>query len=71
MMMNVPESSKGFIKNSCQGSVTANVFIGEPGVGKSTIASLGKDQKKLAGLLNCMPDIIVCLAAPINPIFNH
>ena len=34
--------AKGFIKNSCTGSVVASVFFGEAGVGKSTILSLGK-----------------------------
>ena len=31
---------KGVIENSCFGSLTANVFVGKAGVGKSTIASL-------------------------------
>ena len=33
------EESKGIITNSCNGKLTANVFFGKAGVGKSTIAS--------------------------------
>ena len=30
---------KGVIRNSCEGLLTANVFFGKAGVGKSTVAS--------------------------------
>ena len=33
------EASKGIITNSCNGKLTANVFFGKAGVGKSTVAS--------------------------------
>ena len=36
------DNAKGFIRDSCEGSVVANVFFGEAGVGKSTVSSLGK-----------------------------
>ena len=39
----VLENAEGFITNSCQGSVVANVIFGEAGVGKSTVSSLGME----------------------------
>ena len=37
--MVVSHSLKGIITNSCDGKLTANVFFGKAGVGKSTVAS--------------------------------
>ena len=34
------DESRGIITSSCLGKLTANVFFGKAGVGKSTIASL-------------------------------
>ena len=34
------DESRGIVTNSCQDKLTANVFFGKAGVGKSTIASL-------------------------------
>ena len=34
------ESSRGVISESCDGKLTANMFFGKAGVGKSTVASL-------------------------------
>lgn len=36
----LPEA-EGFMDDHCHGEAVANVFFGEAGVGKSTIASLG------------------------------
>ena len=42
-MLEVVENAEGFIRNSCQGSVSVNLFIGEEDIGESAIASLGLD----------------------------
>ena len=34
------DDSRGIVSNSCQGKLTANIFFGKAGVGKSTLAGL-------------------------------
>ena len=40
LMSKVKQNSSGIVERSCSGYLTANVFFGESGVGKSTIANL-------------------------------
>ena len=38
-LIKVFHSNEGIVTNSCEGKVTANVFFGKAGVGKSTVSS--------------------------------
>ena len=44
---NIHQESRGIVQNSCNGLLTANVFLGKAGVGKSTIASLASSRPGL------------------------